>query len=188
MTAGEIAAPLLVGAAFGFLLQKGGLSRYDRIVNIFRFRDMAVLQFLLSALLTAAIGIRLLQSFGLAASLPVPATYLVGNLAGGLVFGVGMALSGFCPGTVAAGAGEGRLDYVVPGGLGLLFGALVYGLGYERVMPALSRWGRLGTVTFAELGRVEPWLVVVLFAELVLLVFYWVERVRFRPVRPSAVR
>lgn len=178
MSAVDTVAPLGVGMAFGFLLQKGGLARYDRIVNVFRFRDMAVMQFLLSALVTAAVGIRALQSFGLAASLPVPATYLAGNLLGGLVFGVGMALSGFCPGTVAAGAGEGRLDYVVPGGMGLLFGALVYGLGYERIMPALTRWGRLGAVTFAELGRVEPWLVVVLFAELALLALYWVERGR----------
>jgi hypothetical protein len=169
-------APLLVGFAFGWLLQKAGLSRYDRIVNVFRFRDFAVLKFLLSALVTAAVGIRLLQSFGLAADVPIPSTYVVGNLVGGIVFGVGMALSGFCPGTVAAGAGEGRLDYIVPGGAGLFTGALVYGLSYERIMPTLSRWGRLGATTFADVFHVEPWLVIVLFVELALLTFYFVER------------
>ena len=171
-------APILIGFAFGWLLQKAGLSRYDRIVNVFRFEDFAVIKFLLSALVTAAVGLRLLAAAGYATSVPIPATYLAGNLLGGLVFGVGMALSGFCPGTVAAGAGEGRLDYVIPGGLGLFTGAVLYGFAYERVMPALSSWGRVGAVTFADVLRVEPWLVIVFFAELALLVFYVIERGR----------
>ena len=75
-------APLLLGAAFGFLLQRTGLSRYERIVGIYRFRDLAVLQFLLSALVTAAIGIQLLTVLGAARAVPVPATYVVGNVAG----------------------------------------------------------------------------------------------------------
>ena len=112
-------APLCIGFAFGWLLQKAGLAHYERIVNVFRFRDLAVLKFLLSALVTAAVGIRLLQGFGWAGDVPVPTTYVVGNLAGGVIFGVGMALSGFCPGTVAAGAGVGRPDYLIPGGVGL---------------------------------------------------------------------
>jgi len=146
-------APLLVGFAFGGCLQKAGLSRYERIVNLFRFRDFAVLKFLLSALVTAAIGIRVLEDLGLAANVPIPTTYVAGNLIGGLVFGVGMALSGFCPGTVAAGAGEGRLDYLVPGGLGLLTGAVIYGLAYERMMPVLSRWGGWISATGAVMRR-----------------------------------
>jgi hypothetical protein len=182
-------APLLVGFAFGWLLQKAGLSRYERIVNVFRFRDLAVLKFLLSALVTAAIGIRVLQSLGLATtSVPIPATYLAGNMLGGVVFGVGMALSGFCPGTVAAGAGEGRLDYLIPGGLGLYTGAVVYGLAYERVMPVLSGWGRAGNPTFSDLLHVEPWLVIVMFAEVACLTFYVVERGAFTRPRRSVWR
>lgn len=53
----ETLAPLLIGFMFGWLLQKAGLSRYERIVNVFRFHDLAVLKFLLSALVTAAVGI-----------------------------------------------------------------------------------------------------------------------------------
>ncbi len=168
--------PLLIGFGFGWCLQKAGMSRYDRIVNVFRFRDAAVLQFLLTALVTAAIGIRLLQTLGVAATVPIPTTYVAGNLVGGLVFGVGMALSGFCPGTVVAGAGEGRLDYLVPGGLGLYAGAVVYGLAYDRVMPTLSGWGRAGEVTLADVTHTEPWLIIALFVELSLLVFYLLAR------------
>lgn len=178
-------APLLVGLGFGWCLQKAGMSRYDRIVNVFRFRDLAVLKFLLSALVTAAVGIRLLRDLGLATDVPLPTTYPVGNLVGGVVFGVGMALSGFCPGTVAAGAGEGRLDYLIPGGLGLYVGAIVYGLAYDRVMPPLSRWARVGAVTFADLLRVEPWLLIALFCEVVLLTFYVLERGRHVEARSA---
>ena len=179
-------APLLIGFAFGWLLQKAGLARYERIVNVFRLRDFAVLKFLLTALVTAAMGIRILEGFDHRIDLPVPTTYLAGNLAGGLVFGIGMALAGFCPGTVAAGVGEGRLDYLIPGGLGLYTGSVVYGLAYERFMPALSRWGRMGVITFAEWLRVEPWLLIALFAELSLLTFYLVERVRPGPREEGA--
>ena len=177
-------APLLIGFAFGWLLEKAGLAHYERIVNVFRLRDFAVLQFLLSALVTAAIGIRILHGLDPRVDLPVPATYLGGNLLGGLVFGIGMALSGFCPGTVAAGVGEGRLDYLIPGGLGLYAGSVAFGVAYERFMPTLSRWGRMGVITLADWLRVEPWLMVALFAELSLLTFYLVEHVR----RPTEAR
>lgn len=172
----SVGAPLAVGLLFGWCLQKAGLAHYDRIVNVFRFRDLAVLKFLLTALVTAAVGIQSLQSLGLAASVPVPTTYVVGNLVGGLIFGVGMALSGFCPGTVAAGAGEGRLDYVIPGGLGLYTGAVVFGVWYPRMMPRLAGWARAGEVTLADWLHVEPWLLLALFVETTLITFYILER------------
>ncbi len=184
MSVPEHAAPLAVGCAFGWCLQRAGLARYERIVNVFRFRDLAVLKFLLSALLTAAIGVHLVQRFGLARP-PVPTTYLAGNALGGLVFGVGMALSGFCPGTVAAGAGEGRLDYLIPGGMGLCTGALIYGLEYDTWMPAITRWGYMGSVTLPAVLRVEPWLLIALLAETVVLVFYALERSGRRPHRAT---
>lgn len=175
----SVVAPLAIGFVFAWLLQRAGLSRYDRIVNVFRLRDLAVLKFLMSALLTAAIGVRLLASLGFAEELPIPDTYVAGNLLGGVVFGVGMALAGFCPGTVAAGAGEGRLDNLVPGMLGLFVGALVYGAGYDRVMPVLARLGHVGAVTFADLMHADAGWLVLVFAELTALLFYALERVPF---------
>lgn len=169
-------APLLIGFAFGWTLQRTELSKYERIVGVFRFRDLTVLRFLLTALVTASVGIGLLRAFGLAVAVPIPATYVSGNLVGGAIFGVGMALSGFCPGTVAAGAGEGRLDNLVPGVLGLLTGAVVYGLSYEKIMPRLATSLRLGEVTIPALLHVEPWLVVIVFAEVAILIFALTRR------------
>lgn len=172
-------APFGIGLCFGWLLEKAGLARYDCIVNVFRFRDFSVIQFLLSALVVGAIGLQALLSLGLTRSLPVPATFLVGNFAGGLVFGVGMALAGLCPGTIAAGIGEGRVDYLVPGSLGLIFGALLLGVGYARLFALLARSVRVGA-TLPGLFGVNPWLIIALLVELAGLIFYLVERAEHR--------
>ncbi len=94
MSIAEILAGLGLGIGFGFALNKAGLTRYDKIVNVFRFTDLAVLKFMLTALAVAMAGLFGLDRLGLI-TLPVPPeTYVVGNVLGGLVFGVGMALVG----------------------------------------------------------------------------------------------
>lgn len=173
-------APVVIGFVFGASLQKAGLSRYERIVGVFRFVDFTVLRFLLSALVTAAILLRLVATLHPSVDVPIPTTYVAGNLLGGAVFGIGMALSGFCPGTIASGAGEGRLDYLIPGGLGLYSGAVVYGLAYDAWMPRLVRIGRLGNATLASVAHVEPWLVVALLLEAGLLTLHFVNHPRRR--------
>ena len=120
----SIILPLLLGVVFGFALNKAGLTKYHKIVNQFRLNDMAVLKFMLTALVVAMLGLYPLHALGVINFPTVPATYVVGNLVGGLIFGVGMALAGFCPGTCVAGAGEGKVDYLVPGILGFLIGAI----------------------------------------------------------------
>jgi hypothetical protein len=89
------AIALVLGAFFGFSLNKAGLTKYNKIVNQFRFTDMAVLKFMMTALVVAMIGLYGLRGLGLVTFPTVPATYIVGNLVGGLLFGVGMALTGY---------------------------------------------------------------------------------------------
>lgn len=86
---------LVLGAFFGFALNKAGLTKYHKIVNVFRFTDMAVLQFMMTALVVSMIGLFGLRALGVIEFPNIPATYLVGNIVGGLVFGVGMALTGY---------------------------------------------------------------------------------------------
>lgn len=179
----NILAPVLIGFGFGFVLQKARLGRYDTIVNVFRFTDLTVIKFLLTALSVGMIGVQALLSLQLVSSVPVAQTYLLGNFGGGLVFGAGMALAGFCPGTVAAGAGEGRLDYIFAGGLGLCAGALCFGLCYSKLFVWLSNPLRLGAITLPQLLGVEPWLLIGLFCELALLLLYWIERGLPHPVQ-----
>ena len=84
-----------LGVFFGFSLNKAGLTKYHKIVDVFRFTDMAVLKFMMTALVVAMIGLYGLRGLGLIKFPSVPATYIVGNIIGGLIFGIGMALTGY---------------------------------------------------------------------------------------------
>ena len=167
---------LVLGTFFGFALNKAGRTKYHKIVNVFRFTDMAVLQFMMTALVVAMTGLYILRGLGLVVFPAVPATYIVGNLVGGLLFGVGMALSGYCPGTCAAGAGEGKVDYIVPGLLGFLVGAVIYGLTYQQVFPSISAIANYGNVVIPDLWNINPYLTVLLFGLMSLFLFYMIDR------------
>jgi len=86
---------LFLGVSFGFSLNKAGLTKYNKIVNVFRLSDLAVLKFMMTALVVAMIGLYGLRGLGLITFPAVPATYIVGNVIGGLIFGIGMALTGY---------------------------------------------------------------------------------------------
>ena len=86
---------VVLGVGFGFSLNKAGLTKYHKIVNQFRFKDMMVMKFIMTALAVAMIGLFGLHGLGLVTFPTVPATYVVGNLVGGLIFGVGMSLVGY---------------------------------------------------------------------------------------------
>ena len=91
----NLALALVFGVFFGFALNKAGLTKYHRIVNVFRFTDLTVLKFMMTALVVAMSGLYALRGLGLVEFPNIPATYVVGNLVGGLIFGVGMALTGY---------------------------------------------------------------------------------------------
>ena len=86
---------VILGAAFGFTLNKAGMTKYNKIVNVFRLTDLSVLKFMMTALAVAMSGLFVLRGAGVITFPNVPATYVVGNLVGGLIFGTGMALTGF---------------------------------------------------------------------------------------------
>jgi uncharacterized membrane protein YedE/YeeE len=86
---------LILGVFFGFSLNKAGLTRYNKIVNVFRLTDFSVLKFMMTALVVSMSGLYVLRGLGLIQFPNVPSTYIVGNLVGGLIFGVGMALTGY---------------------------------------------------------------------------------------------
>lgn len=163
--------PLLIGVVFGALLDRGGLTRHERIVGAFRFTDLAVEKLLLTALVVGAALIEAARGLGLVAGVPIVPTRLVADAVGGALFGVGMAVAGFCPGTIAAAAGTGRLDALVPGVAGLIAGALVH----DAFVPAIEG-GALGPVSIPSLFGVSPWLVILLLAEIAALLIYVSDR------------
>jgi hypothetical protein len=172
----EYILAIVLGVLFGFALNKAGLTRYTKIVNVYRLNDMAVLKFMMTALVVTMLGVYPLRLLGIITFPTVPATYIVGNLLGGLIFGVGMSLAGFCPGTMAAGAGEGKLDYLIPGLLGFLAGGLIFGLTYDQVYPPIAKILNYGSVVIPDLWNVNAVLAVFVFAVLALVLFYLIDR------------
>lgn len=85
----------VLGVFFGFSLNKAGLTKYHKIVGVFRLTDLAVLKFMMTALVVAMIGLYGLRGLGLIVFPSVPSTYIIGNIIGGLIFGIGMALTGY---------------------------------------------------------------------------------------------
>jgi uncharacterized membrane protein YedE/YeeE len=167
---------LVLGVLFGFALNKAGLTKYHKIVNQFRLTDFTVLKFMMTALVVTMLGVYPLRALGIITFPAIPETYVVGNLIGGLIFGVGMAGAGFCPGTAVAGAGEGKLDYIVPGLLGFLTGGVIFGLTYQSFMPQIKAIGNFGSVVIPDLWHINPYLAIFVFALMALVLFYLIDR------------
>ena len=149
---------LVTGIGFGFLLQKGRVAKYQVILEQLLLRDWTVAKIMGTAVLVGSVGVYALVDAG-ETSLQVKPALLGGVLAGGLLFGVGMAVLGYCPGTSVAACGEGRKDAMV-GVLGMLTGAGVFVALYTKLQSlihAIADWGKL---TIPEALGVSPWLVV----------------------------
>jgi uncharacterized membrane protein YedE/YeeE len=165
---------LLTGIAFGFLLQKGRVLRYDRQLGALRLMDMTIVKFMLSSVLVGMVGVYLLVGLGLA-ELSVKATILGSVVIGGLLFGLGWGLLGYCPGTSAGALGEGRWD-AAWGILGMIVGAALYAEAFPLLEKSVLTWGNLGKITLPQVLGVSPWLIIPLFAIGALLLFRFFER------------
>jgi thiosulfate/3-mercaptopyruvate sulfurtransferase len=133
---------LVIGLAFGFALERAGFGSSRRLAGIFYFRDMTVLKVMFTALITAMLGLQLCIGMGWLD--PVNQLHLLptvygAQIIGGLLFGVGFVISGWCPGTAAVGMASGRGDAVVFLG-GSVLGAILYNETYP-MLGWLARWG-----------------------------------------------
>ncbi len=148
---------LLIGLPFGAVLVLSGLADPKLIIGMLRLKDLRLLKLLVTAIGAGIVGIALLDSAGLA-NTSIKTTHVIANLAGGAIFGLGFAISGYCPGTALAGAAEGRRDalFAVLGGLlgTALFTALFGFLG-----PALIEPLSLGKITIPSILGVPALLV-----------------------------
>ena len=165
---------LIIGVLFGFLLHKGGVTKYDVILGQLLFEDFTVVKIMLSAVVTGTVGIHLLRSLGLVQLHPKPGS--VGtSLVGGLIFGLGFALLGYCPGIVAGAIGEGWLDALLGGAVGILIGAGLFAALYPRLQKGILSKGDFGTLTLPELLKVNAWAVVVPVVIALVALLWWIE-------------
>lgn len=140
-----------VGLAFGWSLERAGLGDARKLSGQFYLRDFTVLKVMLTAVLTAMLGAFWLTRLGLidAATFYAPATFLLPQAIGGLIFGVGFVVSGLCPGTACVAAATGRGDGLATMA-GLLLGVLLTGLAMPLLRP-LHEATPLGSLTLPQL-------------------------------------
>lgn len=170
----QLVVGLLLGICFGFLLQRGGATSYDVIIGQLLWQDFTVLKIMLSAVLVGMIGVHALKSLGLAELHPKAGSAGM-TVIGGLIFGVGFGILGYCPGTIAGAVGQGSLDALFGGVVGILIGAGLFASIYHKLQPGiLSKW-HFGELTFPQLLRVNPWAVVVPVAVLIVGLLLWIE-------------
>lgn len=147
----SLVVALLVGIAFGWFLERGGMGNARKLAAQFYLRDMAVFKLLFSAVITAMLGIFWLTRAGWLepALVYVPPTWVVPQLLGGLIFGLGFVMGGLCPGTSCVAISSGRWD-----GLALLAGMLTGIFVFGEAFPVVS-WlyetTPAGTITLPEL-------------------------------------
>lgn len=165
---------LVFGIVFGFLLQKGGVTKYDVIIGQLLLTDFTVLKIMLSAVLTGMIGIHVMKSLGWVQLTPKSGSVGI-NVIGGLIFGVGFAVLGYCPGTIAGAIGNGYLDALVGGLAGILIGSGLFAALYPRLIQGILKKGDFGDLTLPRLFKVNDWVIVVPVAGLILILLYWLE-------------
>jgi hypothetical protein len=162
------------GIVFGFLLQKGGLTKYDVIVGQLLLTDFTMVKVMLSAILTGMIGIYFMNSRGWLELQPKSGSYAK-NMIGGLIFGIGFAILGYCPGTIAGAIGNGSLDALFGGLVGVLIGSGVFAAFYPLLNEKILNKGNFGSITLPQLFKVNPWLIIIPLALVILLFFFWLE-------------
>lgn len=167
---------VLFGAAFGALLHRGRVADYNTIVNQFRMRDFTVLKVMGTAIVVGGIGVLALQQAGLAGAHIKSANMLAVGI-GAALFGIGMAVYGYCPGTGVAAIGAGRLDALVGAG-GMLVGGALYAFSFDWLSEHVLSVAALGKITLADISGIPALAILLALGVLAAFGFRALEKAR----------
>jgi len=173
---------LLIGAAFGFILEASGFSSSRNIAGVFYGYNFVVLRVFFTAMIVAMVGLLYFSYFGwididLVFVLP---TYLNSMLLGGFIMGLGFVIGGFCPGTSYTAVAIGKIDGIVFA-VGTFVGIFIF----SEAFPLFENFytaNDLGPITIGEMFGVSNELVAFLFVMMAIVAFYvtWLIEKRVR--------
>lgn len=152
---------LATGIGFGFLLQRGGVVRFEKQVGMLLLKDMTVLRFMLAAILVGMAGIIILAHVGFLPLSHKPMN-VGGVVIGASLFGIGWAVTGLCPGTSVGALGEGRMHAIFTI-LGMLAGAMLFAHTYDFLKATVLSWKDFGKIGLAETIGIPELLMVPMF-------------------------
>ena len=177
---------VLIGIGFGFFLERAGFGSARKLVSQFYLNDLAVFKVMFTAIVTAMVGVTLLAWVGwldLSMVYMVP-TYLLPQIAGGLILGAGFVIGGYCPGTSVAATATGRIDGLVYG-LGLFAGMFVF----AELFPWLKGFYEYGAgeaITIPEAFGLSRGVVVGAVVAMAVAGLYGAARIEKRFAAPNA--
>ena len=171
----QLVIGLVIGIIFGFLLQKGGVTKYDVIIGQLLLTDFTVIKVMLTAMTVGMLGVHLLRSFGIAQLHPKPGSF-GSTIIGGLIFGLGFGILGYCPGTMAGAVGQGSLDALFGGVIGMIIGAGLFAEFFPKLEKSILNRGDFGEMTWPRLIRVNPWLIIIPMAIGIIALLFWIEK------------
>jgi uncharacterized protein len=163
---------VLIGMAFGFIMEGSGFSSSRKIVGLFYGYDFTVLKVFFTATVTAAIGLLYFSYLGWIdlSMVHIHPTYVTGAIVGGVVMGVGFVTGGFCPGTSFCGVAIGKIDAIIYT-LGLMAGIFVFSEAFS-VFEKLYDGNYLGEITITEFFGLSPYLFVFFFTLAAIAIFF----------------
>ena len=168
---------VLIGVAFGFVLESSGFSSSRKLAGVFYGYDFVVMKVFFTAAITAMMGLLYFDYLGwLDINLIyVNPTFIYSSIIGGVIMGIGFIAGGYCPGTSFTGVAIGKIDAMVFTG-GMFIGILIFAEGFPWLSELYAK-GNLGAIKMNEtLGISAP-----LFVFLVILVaipmFYFATKI-----------
>lgn len=170
----QLVLGLVFGILFGFLLQKGGVAKYEVLLGALLLTDFTVMKIILTAIVVGMVGIFGMHALGWV-KLHVKPTHYAANVAGGLLFGVGFALLGYCPGTGAAALGQGNYD-AIAGIVGMLVGSHLYAELSRGIESSVMTWGNRGLIMLPDLMGMRLGIFLAAFVPLLIGALWLLER------------
>jgi len=163
---------VLLGMAFGFVLESSGFSSSRKIVGLFYGYDFTVLRVFFTAAVTTAVGLAYFSYVGWIdmSMVYIHPTYLTAAIVGGLIMGFGFITGGFCPGTSLCAVAIGKIDGIVFT-IGLMIGIFIFSEGFSW-WESLYNGNYLGTMKVTETLGISDNLFIFLFAAMALAAFY----------------
>jgi uncharacterized protein len=167
----KIIIGIIVGFVFGYTLQRTGITKYPRVMGLLLLKDFKILKFMLTAVTFSMIGFYALDSFGVISLNPKPLDW--GKPVGGLIFGIGMALLGYCPGTMLSRIGEGKKDAWL-GLVGMVLGIVFFAVNIKFFKENLTSNSMSGDIS-AFLG-IHPWIIVPVAVVIFAAIIYFADK------------
>lgn len=163
---------VLVGIAFGFVLESSGFSSSRKLAGVFYGYDFTVLKVFLTAAITAAIGIYYFHFLGWMdlSMIYVNPAYIAPAIVGGMIMGLGFIMGGYCPGTSYCGAAIGKIDAIVFS-VSMMLGIFIFSEFYPYFEDFYNS-GFIGNVTIYETLGIPVSLFMILLIVVALAAFY----------------